>query len=329
MPRAEGQAWSVWAQDEISWQDERYALTPGVRFDAYRYRPQGNDRFMENPNADVTPMSSNRDHRVSPSLLATYTPSDTILLYANYAYGFKAPNPSQLYLNYGAPGSYLNVGNPNLKPETSHGWELGIEAGDASLNGRLSLFHNRYRNFLDSSYAVTPGDPDWNPAWDGLYPMGVTTTVNRARVRIYGVEASGYWQMSPHWYGRAALAWTRGKDLTADTPLNSIAPLKANVALGYRAEVWGAEATLTAAARQNRVENPDDFKTPGYGTTDFSAWWTPAAVKGLRVQAGVYNIFDKKYWEALNIVRSGRDVAPIDYYTEAGRSVRLNLSYQY
>lgn len=329
MPHVKGQAWSAWAQDEMSWQDGRYAITPALRFDAYRYRPQHDSAYRQNPNADVTSLSPNSDERISPSLLATYKPSETLLLYASYAYGFKAPNASQLYLNYGAPGTYLNVGNPDLKPETSHGWELGVEAGDSRLNGRLGVFNNRYNDFLDSDYAVSPDDPNWNPAWDGLYPMGVTTTVNRARVRIYGVEASGYWQMTPQWYSRAAIAWTRGKDLDANTPLNSVAPLKTSVALGYETRNWGAEAMLSAVKRHSRVESSDEFKAPGYGVTDLSAWWTPVAARGLTVQAGVYNVFDKKYWDALNIARSGRDIAPVDYYTEPGRSFRVTLSYRY
>jgi len=329
VPRVKGQAWSVWAQDEISWSDGRYSVTPALRFDAYRFRPENEGNYAQNPNAEITALSSNSDQRVSPSLLARWRPSDTLTLYASYAYGFKAPNASQLYLNYGAPGSYLIVGNPDLKPEISRGWELGVVAGDSELNGRLSVFQNRYRDFIDSAYAVAPGDSNWNPAWDGQYPMGVTMAVNRSRVRIYGAEASGHWQITPQWYSRASIVWTRGKDLDTNRPLNAVAPLKAALAFGYSTPVWGAETLVSAAARHSRVENENDFKAPGYGVTDLTAWWTPPAIKGLRLQAGIYNLFDKKYWDALNIARSGRDAAPADYYTEPGRSVRISLSYQY
>ena len=329
MPRVKGQAWSIWAQNEMSWQNGLYALTPALRFDAYRYNPQLNGAYQQNPNVEITQLSNNSDQRFSPSLLASWQPSNTLTLYANYAYGFKAPNASQLYLNYGAPGTYLNVGNSDLKPETSRGWELGIDAGDAELRGRLSFFNNRYNNFIDSGYAVSSSDPNWDPAWNGQYPMGVTTTINRSRVQIYGAEASSYWQITPRWYGRGAIAWTRGKDLDADTYLNSVAPLKASLALGYETPRWGAETLLNASARHSKVEQSNDFKTPGYSTTDLSAWWKPSVVKGLRLQAGIYNVFDKRHWDALNVGRSGRDVAPVDYYTEPGRSFRISLSYQY
>lgn len=330
IPRVSGNSLALWVQDDILWGDDRYALTPGLRFDSYRHRPKTGADYTSNPNANLANLSSNSGKHFSPSLRATFTPSDKLSIYASYAYGFKAPSPSQLYLNYGAPGTYLRVGNPDLLPETSRGLELGIQAGSSDLNGLLRVFHNRYDNFIDTDYGVTPGDPDWNPVWNGQYPMGVTMAVNRARVRTYGAEASGHWQISPRWYARAAIAWTRGKDLTTNQPLNTIAPLKTRLVAGYEQATWGAETQLTMVARRSRVANEaKDFQAPGYGITDFAVWWTPSAAKGLKLQAGVYNLFDKKYWDALHVPNSGRNLAPIDYYSEPGRSFRLALTYSY
>ena len=60
-----------------------------------------------------------------------------------------------------------------------------------------------------------------------------------------------------------------------------------------------------------------------------TGWWTPEAVSGLRVQAGVYNIFDKKYFNALGV----RDVnlaaassQPRDFYSEPGRTFKISLT---
>ncbi|MGB6242641.1 MAG: TonB-dependent hemoglobin/transferrin/lactoferrin family receptor [Castellaniella sp.] len=336
MPEVKGRQWAIWAQNEISWAQGRYALTPSLRYDAYRQSPQSGGDYASNPNAGVTRLEASSGQRVSPSLMATYRPREALSFYARYGYGYKAPSASQLYLNYGAPGSYLRVGNPDLKPEISHGYELGVEAGDSARGGRLSFFDNRYRDYIDA-VALSAGSAGWNPAWDGVYPQGVTGTVNRARVRIYGVELSGHWDFDTHWFTRGALAWTQGRDLDADQYLNSVAPLKAIVALGYRTPQWGAEAVSTLARRRTQVADPQaDFQAPGYGVMDLNAWWTPAAVKGLRVQAGVLNLFDKKYWNALDVPddywksSGGRSTArPIDWYTQPGRSLRLSVSYQY
>ncbi|MCC2595047.1 TonB-dependent hemoglobin/transferrin/lactoferrin family receptor [Pusillimonas sp. MFBS29] len=337
VPQVDGDTWSLWAQDEISWADGKYALTPALRFDSYKYSPEAGGAYDANPNAQVTPLNSASGQRLSPSLLAAYRASETLSFYGKYGYGYKAPSATQLYTNYGAPGTYLRVGNPNLEAEISRGWELGVEAGDNELGGRLSVFDNRYRNFIEAEVPVTPDSPEWNPAWDGLYPMGVTAYANRARVRIYGAELSGHWSINGNWYTWGSLAWARGKDQDTDRYLNSVAPLKAILALGYRSGQWGAEAITTLVKRRSEVEYPEaadgvstpDFQAPGYGLLDLTAWWTPQAAKGLRLQAGIYNAFDKKYWNALDVPRPGRDARPIDYYTQPGRNFRVSLTYQY
>ncbi|MCK9507872.1 MAG: TonB-dependent hemoglobin/transferrin/lactoferrin family receptor [Pigmentiphaga sp.] len=337
MPQAKGHQWSLWAQNQMSWAEGRYALTPALRFDSYRYSPETGGAYASNPNAPITALPAASGHRMSPSVMGSFRPANDLLLYAKFGYGYTAPTASQLYANYGAPGTYLRVGNPNLKGEVSRGWELGVDAGNADLGGRLSLFDNRYRDFIDEAVPLTPASPEWNPAWDGVYPMGVTGVVNRSRVRIYGAELSGHWAMSRHWYTWGSLAWAQGRDQNTDRYLNSVAPLKAILALGYRTNEWGAEALTALAKRRSKVEYPEasgsvtapDFQAPGYGMLNLTAWWTPAVVKGLRVQAGVYNVFDKKYWNALDVPRPGRDAHPVDYYTQPGRSFRVSLTYQY
>ncbi|WP_258231460.1 TonB-dependent receptor [Achromobacter pulmonis] len=65
---------------------------------------------------------------------------------------------------------------------------------------------------------------------------------------------------------------------------------------------------------------------------DLTAYWRPGAVKGLLLRAGVFNLFDKKYWDALTVQSPGApwmSSRPIDWQTESGRSARVSLIYQY
>jgi len=329
---AKGQLYSIWLEDEIAWSEGRYAIVPALRYDHYRYRPQGGGGFDANPNADADDLPGNSAGRFSPSLLVRMQAADELTLYAKYGYGFKAPSSTQLYLNYGVPGTYLRVGNPNLRPEVSRGWELGLEYGNARRGMQLAVFDNRYRDFIDENVPLTPDSPEWNPAWDGMYPFGVTAYANRSRVRIYGAELGGNWEFDRNWYGWGSVAWARGRDQDTRQYINSVAPLKTIVGIGYRQEQWGAEAIGTLVRHRDEVTDPEtDFQAPGFGLLDLAAWWKPANVKGMKLRAGVYNVFDKKYWNALNVrAGSGRTAdAPIDYYTEPGRSFRISLSYQY
>ena len=339
VPESKGSQWAVWVQDEFSFAEGRYTVMPALRYDHYEQKPQSTESYANNRNAGALP-STNSGGRFSPKLLTTWKAADELSLYAQYAYGFKAPSPTQLYTNYGGPGTYLRVGNPYLKPETSKGWELGAKLGSDALGGALSFFDNRYQNFIDSNVPLDAGSPQWQAGWAGQYPLGVTGNVNRAKVRIYGAEASAHWKFSPGWRTWGSLAWAVGKDEGTGQYLNSVAPLKAVLGVGYGRDVWGVDAMLTTALRRNKVEYPDasattpnrDFQAPGYGVVvDLMGYWRPTQVKGLQVQAGVFNLFDKKYWEAINVPTAGATALPrpVDWYTEPGRSLRVSLTYQY
>ncbi len=338
VPQSKGNQWALWVQDEFSFADGRYTIMPALRYDHDEQKPQSTASYESNPNAGALP-PSNSGSRFSPKLLATWKAADELSLYAQYAYGFKAPSPTQLYTNYGGPGTYLRVGNPYLKPETSKGWELGAKIGSDSLGGAVSLFDNRYQNFIDGDVPLNASSPQWQPGWAGQYPLGVTGNVNRAKVRIYGAEASAHWKFSPGWRTWGSLAWAVGKDESTGQYLNSVAPLKAVLGLGYGRDVWGVDAMLTTALKRDKVEYPEatatarnpDFQAPGYGVVDLMGYWRPAAVKGLQMQAGVFNLFDKKYWEAINVPTAGAIAIPrpVDWYTEPGRSLRVSLTYQY
>lgn len=332
MPLVKGEQWSLWGEHEFQLAQGVYSLTPSLRLDSWRFKAQSNSDYQSNPNAGIpSTRSSSDDQRLSPALLAQWHAAQDLSLYARYGYGYTAPTASQLYLNYGAPGTYLRAGNPDLKPEISRGWELGGEWGDEQKGVRLSMFHNNYKNFIESEVVIDPSSPQWNPAWTGQYPMGVTAVANKARVQIYGAELAGHWMLSPQWRLRSGLSWARGKDRDSGLPINSVAPLSGMAALAYLQPRWGAEVALHASAKRDRVEDPTrDFQTPGFGVWDLKAWWEPQQAEGLRVQVGVYNVFDKYYWNPLAVPRAGgRDSWPVQAYTSPGRHARLNVAYQF
>jgi vitamin B12 transporter len=69
---------------------------------------------------------------------------------ASYGTAFKAPSLNQLF-NAGL----FCVGNPNLQPETSRGWEAGVEQEmfDGKMTTGITYFRNNISNLID---CVTP-----------------------------------------------------------------------------------------------------------------------------------------------------------------------------
>ncbi|RYE74231.1 MAG: TonB-dependent receptor, partial [Hyphomicrobiales bacterium] len=295
MPDVDGTTLGLFLQDEIALADGKVRITPGIRYDWYRQTPQETPGFTDNVTYTGLPDESS-DSAFSPKLRGEWDMGPGVTLFAQWAQAFRAPTASELYLSYGGPGTYLRLGDPALEPETSNGFEIGAKLGDETFGGSINGFYNRYKNFIDA-VSVTPAEVGI-PA--GTYPMGITQTLNRDSVEIYGAEAMVYYKQELGWHGFASFASYLGRDRETGEHLNSIPALKGVLGVGYGFEQFGGDLILTGVAARNKVEN-DLSKTPGYGLVDVTGWWAPEALQGAKLKAGVYNLLDTTYYDALDI----------------------------
>ena len=146
-----------------------------------------------------------------------------------------------------------------------------------------------------------------------------------------------------------AVAWAQGKGTKPgengtfynDEPLNSIAPLTAVIGFGYDSpsEKWGSELmwTLVAAKDLEDTSNvtdvsmggthgEDKFTPAGYGTVDFTAYYKP--VKDVTVNAGIFNMADKKYWVWDDVRNITSTDAGINRYTQPGRNYSVSIKWE-
>ena len=78
----------------------------------------------------------------------------------SYGTGFKAPTlyqllaPALIEAPFCMPPAGCPIGNPHLKPETSRGWDLGVEQNLGSENAVIgaSYFSNRFSQFIDFDF---------------------------------------------------------------------------------------------------------------------------------------------------------------------------------
>jgi hemoglobin/transferrin/lactoferrin receptor protein len=331
MPDVDSTVAGFFVEDDIRFLDERLTITPGVRFDWYSHSPKLTDAFEDSPNFDPDYLGKSNDFGISPKLRLAWQATPELELFTQYARGFRAPTVTELYQNYGAPGSYARIGNPDLETETSNGFEVGARYEGTDYTWSATVFNNYYRNFIDTVTIAPPG---------GEYPVGgITGYDNRDKVRIYGVELGGEWRFQENWRTWGSFAWSHGKDTGRNEYLNSVAPVRAIVGLGYFTETWGSDLSLTMAGARDKVSPGEPgaggvtgrgFRAPGYGLVDATVWWQPERIgdvdlSGLRVQAGVFNVFDKKYWNAVDVPDDTSD-ASRDYFTEAGRTFKVSIS---
>ncbi|WP_425644533.1 TonB-dependent hemoglobin/transferrin/lactoferrin family receptor [Agrobacterium leguminum] len=312
-PDVQGVRFGAYLDDRIEIGDSGLSLTPGMRFDFFDYRPQSSAEYEANDGYDGLPDAVS-DFGFSPKLRAEYELHPEVTLFAQWAMAFKAPTVAQLYGNYDNAPYYRTIGNPDLETEIGNGFEVGANLGDEEFGGRLSAFYNRYRNFIDTSLTAESG-----------YSYGTYRYYNRNRVRIYGLEAQAHKAFDNGFSLRASLAYAKGEDLDSGEVLASVPPLKAIVGIAYSRETWGLGADWIGV-KGVASDSTASFKAPGYGIVNLTGWWAPEQLNGVRLQAGIYNLFDKEYYDALET----KDVTSItstnqSFYSEPGRYFKLSL----
>lgn len=88
----------------------------------------------------------------SPKLSGMYHITPDVTIRTSYGQGFRAPDFKDLYLDFSNPTSgYQVLGNPDLQPESSGSWNLGIAYQfKTSLLGRVHLYRNNLQNLIEA-----------------------------------------------------------------------------------------------------------------------------------------------------------------------------------
>lgn len=299
-------------QDEVTL--GRLTLTPAVRFDYYKMTPHP-DAAFSNSNSLNRPVREVSDFAVSPKLGATYALTEELKLYGLYARGFRSPpfdSANNGYVN--GPQRYEMLPNPDLKAETSHGFEAGLRGRFASGSSfGVNAFYNLYDDFIDSRIiGVRSGITQYQYR-------------NLPRVEIWGVEARGEWRVASDWAVFGSAAYARGTDQGTGLPVDSVAPLTGMLGLRYdHQDGWGVELIGRGAAKHDRVSTPGYFETPSYVVADatVSYEWDPT----LTVNAGVFNIFDRKHFSYRDVTGIAANRADLDRFARPGRTFGVNAT---
>ncbi|MGB5103740.1 MAG: TonB-dependent hemoglobin/transferrin/lactoferrin family receptor [Steroidobacteraceae bacterium] len=317
----------VFLQDEIGPAEGAWTLIPALRADYYRLDSQSDRIYREdNPNATAVGLE---EFSLAPKLGVTYAFSGNLTAFVQYAHGFRAPPPEDV--NIGLEIPLLNIRalpNPDLKPERSDGYEVGLRWRAERLAFTASAYYNDYRDFIESKVNLG-ADPD----------TGVTLfqSQNVAEARIYGAELSADLRAPEGagwlagWSARLTAAWSRGDDLVRDEPLNSVDPASAVLALAYDAPSrrWGGRVVTTAVEAKREVDDSraDLYETGGYVTLDLLAHVDLG--RGLRLNAGVYNVGDASYIEWSDVRGRTNDDPLVQYYTRPGRNASVTLHWRF
>lgn len=90
--------------------------------------------------------SDGRISRLTPKVSVRYQPVRNLNFRASYGMGFRAPTLKEKYYNFDMAGIWIVEGNPALKPEVSHNFNLSTDYTHRHYNFTLAAYYNRIRD---------------------------------------------------------------------------------------------------------------------------------------------------------------------------------------
>lgn len=262
----------------------------------------------QNTGKDVitsTPGQKN-DDRVVFNAGVTWTGIDDLTLRALWSQGFRAPLLQERYIPT-AMGQMatLTYGNPDLDPETSNNFEIGARF----LKGGLSIDSAVFLSLADNYIAALPFDNAGNRRYENI-----------AQAKTFGVELTAAYEIgSTGFEPYANVTWMRRQYDNGEgfKTYDSATPeVVARYGVRWTAEYNGLGLRTDVFARSQTATKYDDgvadtTKTSSYHlggatTLNLTAGVSFGPEKQYSLDAGFYNIFDKKYQDNTATYEPGR-----------------------
>lgn len=212
---------------------------------------------------------------------------DGYKIIGSYATAYKAPNLGQLYTDNVA----WNIkGNPNLKPEESKQWEIGLEGETGLLFWQLTGYENEITNLIDFTTDPVTYASSYN---------------NIGKAKIKGVEWNGELQTGLFSH-QLTLQYLDPRNEKTNKVLNRRAKQQVKYQLDWN--IAAVDMGLTYQYIGSRYDINETYQRTKVGGV--SIWDLTAAypiTSHLTIRGKIANMFDKDYETAYGYRTAGRE----------------------
>ena len=309
---------AVFIEDTISFGDWR--VIAAVRADQYELSPEVDALYLEDfPDYETVEL---RESDLSPKVGVIYMLTPEIDVYVQYSHGFRAPPYSDANISLEIPVfGFRAIPNPDLKSESSDGFDVGIRWQGVRSSARLSAFRTSYDDFIESKI---------NLGVDPVTGLMIFQSQNIRETEIEGLEAG--WTTR---FGRnesfgfdGSAYYARGDNLDSGQPLNSVGPAQGVLGLSWfspnESRQVRLKGTFTDAFDRRDESSGEVFKPAGHAV--FDLFVTQRLGNRAIIRAGLHNLTDRTYWNWSDV----RGVKPSDpilpFLAQAGRSASVSLN---
>jgi hemoglobin/transferrin/lactoferrin receptor protein len=294
-----------------------WTLIAALRADRFDLSPHTDPMYLEDyPFAELISLT---ESDLSPKLGLIYDVGSGIDVYFQYSHGFRAPPYADANIGLELPVFNVRaIPNPDLKSESSDGFDIGMRWQGMNASARLSAFHTRYDDFIESKVRLGA---------DPVTGRILFQSQNLRETRIEGVEAgwSGRWGA----FGLDGSAYyARGINKETNEALNSVGPPQAVLGFNWYSRddrrQLRLKATLTDDWSDRDETSGELFKPAGYGVLD--VYLTQQLGQRTTVRAALHNLTDKTYWNWSDVHGLSPDDPMLPYLAQAGRSASFSLN---
>jgi len=260
-----------------------------------------------------------RDVNFDMTALARYEPNATGTFEFGYARKTRSPSIYERYLWVKRSFIAVNMngwfgdgngytGNLDLRPEVAHtvsatanwhdaaqkGWELGV-----------TPYFTRVQNYIDVERcpAIADGSDGCTAAKSDGHIRLRYAAVCQLRGPVYGVDGSvraplGGYTTAGGFALTGVIGYVRGKNFNTGDNLYHMMPVHADLALEHHLGEWSSALDFKAVDAKTDVPAVrNELPTPGYALLNLRSGyrWKLADSAGLRLDAGIENLTDRRY----------------------------------
>ncbi len=227
----------------------------------------------------------------------------------SYGQGYRVPNLKERFYSFDHSHlGYIVIGNPNLKPESSDSYQVGLNLIQKEhWNADINLFWNDVKDLIQIDY-------DNASTRNGITQYSYS---NVAKAETKGIETSAKWYLTPYLALNGAYTYTEARDKTSNTLLTRrpkhIARLGADYALNDQLD-------LTLRGRYQSSEYGDSNNQQ-----QSPAWVTFDSQVDYRI-----NRYVSAFAGIDNILNEQRNFSSaVDYRPVAGRYTYMGLRFNW
>ena len=313
--------YSVYAEDALNFSS--LTITPGIRYTHHELKSYDG-------RAGNVKSYTYKFNEFTPALALDYEIIKGLHAFASYARVFRGPDVMESM--YASRAKKFEA-NKDLKATTGNSYETGLKYhGDINEVSSYSLsakyFMTKYKNLIVDNNAANGALKRINAGGADISGVELLARLNLDALSL----AASYTHQSVKYKDRVAkpnggyyasnvIGYRDQGDkytFNAEYAFSSIDTL-----IGYNLIYFASKNTVSA-------NNDNSAKIPSYAVSDIYATYAPSSgkFKGLEINAGVYNLFNKAYAsQAQRMADYTGNQNYIDW--EPGRNFKVNVSYKF